>query len=163
MIHQLFHSPFKPVNSSTQLSSLSHQESEEPLSQTSHHGTTTDSCHHHPLSPLITKAKYLCRLCGLQGTANRFSSVAQKNTHLLHLFPSNHHCQDRLSLPTSLGSCLSSPLHPKHTTCPQHKQEKTVEWCLENGIRSKIFLLIRHRSGRVLSGALDLEGCHGVY
>lgn len=117
---------------------------------TSPHSVT--SHHQHQVS--------LCRLCRLQGTVNRYSGVAQENMQLLYLFPFNHP-SDRLSLPPSLYSCPSFPLHPDCMTSPQHTEE--LRQCLENGIRRKLFLLIRHLSARAASGALNLESCHGLY
>lgn len=108
---------------------------------TSPHSVT--SHHQHQVS--------LCRLCRLQGTVNRYSGVAQENMQLLYLFPFNHP-SDRLSLPPSLYSCPSFPLHPDCMTSPQHTEE--LRQCLENGIRRKLFLLIRHLSARAASGAL---------
>lgn len=131
--------------------------------QRCHHGTfATESRHLPPPSPLITKAMFLFA---------HFMDSKRQPTHfpVLHkkvfksAIPSNHHCSDRLSLPPCLCSCPSSPLHPNCTTSPQYKQEKRVRWCLENGIRSKLFLLIRHLSTRAVGSALELEGCHRLY
>lgn len=113
---------------------------------------TVTSHHQHRVSP--------GRLCRLQGTVNRYSGVAQENMQLLSLFPFNH--RSRQTLTSTFPPFLPFlPFAPRLYNIPS--TYRRVGQCLENGIRRKLFLLIRHLSARAASSALNLESCHGLY
>lgn len=128
-----------------------------------HETTTTESCHLPTPSPLITNTKYLC--AGFADSRVQLTDLPvlhkktrSSSTPSLSITPVETDFHFHLSSDFALPSlCTQTVPHPLNT------RKRRVIHCLENGIRSKLFLLIRHLSGRAASGALDLEGCYGLY
>lgn len=122
-------------------------------------GKLPQSCHLPTLSPLITK--YRCagfadsevQLTDLPVLHKKTNTSSTSSLSITPVETDSHfHLPSALALPSPAPRLYNSP----------STYRRVRQW-LENGIRNKLFLLIRHLSGRAGSGALDLEGCHGLY